>query len=237
MRTMKRRTLFLAVALVVVAVVAATVAVVYVFTRPPPIPLTVSDGSTTGVLEANFMDYTWTNTSLLWYFNATTYANQSGGAASTLTLRLFAGAFYDPSPGIVVVDIEAAVYGEFASNLHLSGLTLTGNQTGRLAWGVGHPEASPYSYAGYTQPGPVNVTYQPQAFLGQISGPGSASLTPPLVNETGKGPYYEFVYPIQFMEQDPLGDNTFFGFRATVTGDFAPDVSVGILLHIVNQPA
>lgn len=137
---------------------------------------------------------------MLWYFNATTHANESGGPTSALTLRLFVGAFYCGVCGLVEVDVHAFVVGAFASNLRLISLRLTYNQSGQSAYAYGWPEPGPlnlsYPSPGWynlTFPGPNNATYDP-AQMPQVYGPGSMSLSPSLANETGQPPYYEFLY-------------------------------------------
>jgi hypothetical protein len=208
--------------LAVVVLVVVAILSVYVLTRPPPIPLRVSDGSTTGVIEGNFA-YIGSATPLVRYFDATTYANQSGGPTSALTLHLFTGTYI--SGGMVTTDVFITVRGEFASNLHAAGLTLTGNQTGNFSAGQW--------VDGRTEQNPVNISY---AWQSMEWAAGPATFTPTLVNQTGPGPLYEFVYPVSGSIWTPLGDSAFVGFRATVTGQFTPAVSVGILLQIIDVP-
>lgn len=219
---------------VVVGVIVVAVATASAFVLTMPLQVTVSDGSTAGVIGADFVNHT---SPLWWFFNATSYANRSGALASTLTLRLLVSAYWDPVHVYIRVDIHATVEATFASELRPSEVTIATNETGRLAWLVGWPEPSPSYYSGFIQPGPDNVSYQPQSSLGPIVGPGSARLSSSLANATGMGPYYEFVYPLTVVEEDPLGDNTLLGLRATVSGGFAPNVSVGILLRVADLSA
>lgn len=214
---MKRILLLGLVGLVAIAV-AGAITFAYMLT-PRPISLTVDDGSAVGVIEANFANYTLTNSSIVRYFNATTYANESVGPTSALTVRMFTSTFYDAGGGWLVVDINTTVEGEFASGLHLGGLTLACNQTGQpvFVWGV-------------AEPGAVNVSGYPQKI------DNSGTFAPTLVNQTGKGSLYEFLYPAYISEQDILSRVEFLGFRATVTGEFTPAVSVGILLQIIDAP-
>jgi len=232
----RRRWLFLVLA--VAAVVAVGSISVYVLTRPPPIPLTVSDGSISKLLEATFADYSNTAHPIFRIYTATTYANESGGATSTLTLRLYLGAFYDPHMG-VMLDLFPVASGKFAPDLSPTGLTLTFNQTGRQAWAYGYPYATAFNNslpgALISFPGPTNVTSISKS-LSQVAGNGSASMLATFQNTSTTGPYFEFRYPAYIDEQDPLGDNAFFGIRAAVTGPFTPAVSVGILVHIINIP-
>jgi hypothetical protein len=222
---------WLIIVLAVAVIVVAAVISLYVLTPPPPIPVTVSNGSTTGVMEANFLNYTNTDAPFVQDFNATTYASQNGGPTSALTLRLHAAAVSQysmaaPGPqGFIYVDIDIVVQGEFASNLRLNGLTLTGNQSGNFSAG---------QFAmGRTNPNQTNIS---NAWQGLSWTAGPATFTPTLVNQTGKGPFYEFVYSAFVQVDNPILYSSFVGFRATVTGQFSPSVSVGILFQVVEAP-
>lgn len=212
---------------------------VYVFTRPPPISLTVSDGSTTGVIEANFANYS-SIAPFVRYFNTTTYAIQTGGPTSVLTLRLFTYTFpvgnYSAG-GFLDVNIVATVRGRIASNLHLDGLALTYNETGQFLNATGAPGGSAVSYI---VPEPINVTFCESCSASQVIGltnDGAGTLTPDLVNQTGVGPVYAFVFPMMFEITERPGYGFFAGFRATVTGQFTPAVSVGIFFKVIDVPA
>lgn len=204
--------------------------------------LSVSEGSVTGTVEGNFTSITDNRYAIIRYFNATTYANQSGGPTSTLTLQLYTATVYAPAlsdpvtgqPGVVMVDIEAAIRGAFASNLHLSGLTFTFNETGRLAGAMGHLDSLGPPY-------PINVSHPDteSAASGLVAGfvgPDSGSITPTLLNQTGRGMFYEFLCPVAIQFVNAPGYNEFVGFRATVTGPFTPNVSVAILLQVIDLP-
>lgn len=232
----RKRRLFLVLA--VAAVVAVASISVYVLTRPPPIPVTVSDGSISKVLKATFADYSNTGHPIFRFYTATTYANESRGVTSTLTLRVFVAAFIDPPLG-VMLDLFPVISGKFAADLSPTELILTFNQTGRQAWAYGYPYATSFNNslpgALVAFPGPSNVTATSK-YLPQVAGNGSASMRATFQNTSTTGPYFEFLYPAYIGEQDPLGDNAFLGIRATVTGSFTPAVSVGILVHIINIP-
>lgn len=221
-------------------------AIVYGLTKPPALAaLVVKDGSITDVLEGDFANYN-SAYGFVRYFNATTYANQSSGPTSTLTLRLFTATY--AFAGVVHTDMYAAVQGEFASNLNLTGLTLAYNETGTI-WGFyAGPQLDPtnisqyppdwmtnFTYTNITWPGSTNVTYNGPPIT-SAAATGSAALTPALVNETRKGPVYEFAFSAWLWAEYPLVSNGFLGFRATVTGRFTPDVSVGILLQVLDVP-
>ena len=224
--------------LVVAAVVVVAGVSLYVLTRPPPIPsipLTVTDGSTTGVIEGSFASYTSTNASLVRTFNATTYANESDGQASSLALSLYSWTYFDGFH--VITNVFVTMRGGFASNLEPGELTLTYNQTGRFTQAYGHAWSSPtnlsFGVLNDSVPGPMNVSTNP-GHVAYVSGPGSAVLTASLVNRTDEARSYEFVFPAFFSPvQYPIGYNHLFGFRATATGRFTPAVSVGILLDML----
>ncbi len=198
----------------------------YVLTQPPPVPLAVSDGSISGAIVGDFANYTDV-TSLLLSFRATTYANQSGGRPSALTLQLSTSTF---SIGEwVYIFVDSTVVGEFASNLHVSQITLAYNETGSCIKGYG--DASPNGYS------PVNVSFSRGNVPGvNASGPAMGNLSATPVNQTGNGPFFQFVYPASFEVESCLGTEHVIGFRAVVTGSFTPSVSVGILLRVKDVP-
>lgn len=208
--------------LITVALVLALFA--YWITSAPTGPvLVVTDGSIIGTIEGNFTNYTDTNKPLVRDFNATTYANQTGGPPSVLALRLHTDTNYNGAQGWTDVYVTVTVLGTFASDLHLSELSLVCNQTGEWA------EAWP-------KPGAVNITNgaslsQPVQFT-----TGTGTLTSTLVNQTGIGPLYEFVFPLTIHEVAALAFKAVLGIRATVTGRFAPAVGVAILLQIIDVP-
>ncbi len=230
-----KRYLVLLTAIILLA--GASVALAFALTRTrAPTPLAVTDGSISGSIEGDFVNYQNTSAPLIRYFNATTYANESNGSPSTLALRLFTSAYFDPWSGMVMVVIHATVQGRFASDLQIEGLTLRCNQTGdfaagQLAWG--YPVTGPVELPGYTQPGPVNTSGGGQIALEA----GPVAFTPTLLNRNGDGPVYEFVFPVLIEVHDPIGHDAFVGFQAAGTGSFAPSVSVSILLHVTNLPA
>ena len=216
----RRKHILLALA-VALAVVVAGVSL-YVLTRPPPIPLTVTDGSTSGVVFGDFEHYSDTSKPLWFYFDATSVARTSGGRSSTLELRVSAGAFYD---GDVFLFPDSRVHGRFASGVSVTGLTLAFNETGYLTGAKGNP---------YGIPNPVNVSSNP--LMPGVRGMGSSSVSPTLSNRTGGNPDYVLAWTASIEAGENLTQNAFFGVRATVTWDFAPSVSVGIVLHLVDVP-
>ncbi len=211
---------------------------VYVLTRPPPIPLTLTDGSSSQTVEATFEDFN-SITATYRAYSATTFANESDGPMSALTLRLFLGAF--PVPGDQLqLELFPVVSGSFAPNLHPTDVTLTLNETGSrtmYAWGWAYTTAfnntAPAQPIAFSAPANVSVANLP---LPQLVGNGSSSMRSPLLNTSTAGSRYEFILPVWISMQDPLDDNAFFQVRATVTGPFTPAVSVGILVHIINIP-
>ncbi len=223
-----RRTVLLA-TLVSAAIVLAGFAV-YLLARPPPTPLRISDGSAARLFAATFDVYTDTAHAIERSYSATTHANQSDGAVSVLTLRLDTWAFFVPGPnsgGFVQVDILPVVIGVFTSDLHLDALTVVCNQTGPSALST---------WPAYGVPAGDNTSFDAGRGGMVSSGPNTQTLTPVLDNQSGEGPFYAFTFPAgaYFEDTGDMGLNAFVGVRATVTGSFAPAVSVGILLHIVD---
>ena len=158
---------------------------VYELTKPPT--LIVTDGSTTGVIEADFANVS-SLSQYIRYFDATTYANGSQGLTSTLTLRLFTYTLVDVG-GIVITNVFPIVEGRLASDLVLSGLTFTYNQTGQFTFANGWAQPRPanvtFSTGNVSLPGPTNVSYSPYP-MATVSGPGSAVLSPTFLSRTGE---------------------------------------------------
>lgn len=206
--------------LLVAVVLAVAGAVTYIVTRPPVLtPLAVKEGSTVDSIPWN--ETTGSNqTDLILDFAATTYANETNGAASTLTLRLHTETMFDSGCGCVQINIYAAAVGSLASALHPASLQLSANQTGPN----GTLDSWPSEQLG------ANVSFDPGQYLGFYNGSGVllAAIT------GGSGPAYRFSYSDRFEFNGRPEYNRFVGFRATVTGPFTPAVSVGILLKIVN---
>lgn len=211
-----KRTLVLAVLAVAIVVVMAGV-VTYLVTRPSAfVDLNVTDGFAVGAIRWNVT--TGSNqTDLILDFAATTYANETNGAASILSLRLVTDTLYDSYGGDVVVNIYATVVGIFAPNLHPANLRLEANQSG--------PNGLLQSWAG--QQNGTNVSFDPGQSIGFFNGTGSVSAT--VVGEASR-----FSYSDRFELNGRPGWNRFVGFRATVTGPFTPAVNVGILLKIID---
>jgi hypothetical protein len=239
--TSKHRRKWILLALAVVIVVAAVS--VYILTWPPPIPLTIKDGSTTGLIEGNLKS-AHSGNPLVLNFTATTYANQTAAAASTLTLRALTLTDSESGngSGTVWTYLFVTVQGEFASDLDLTGLRLAYNGTGAFGDAVGRASPGPYTITRQPNPnitwaGPMlNVSYNTDQFS-DTNSVGYAALTPTYVNETGKGPFYKFAFSAIWQAQYPLGSSGYFALRASVTGDFAQSVSVGILLHVIDVSA
>ena len=183
---MKRRSLLLVLAVAAVVVVAGVS--VYVLTRPPPIPLTVSDGSTDGVAEADFGSISSTNPYFA-FFNVTTTATHTGLPTSTLTLRVRVVAYgwY----GGYILNLYIGVAGHVAADLRPSGLALTYNEAGKALYA--HRSMDPTE----TSAPFVNVSSCSNCRLQLVVvvNNGSGSLTPTLLNQGGPGPYYDFSFP------------------------------------------
>jgi hypothetical protein len=217
----RRPRLVLAV-LLVAAVLAVAGVVTYAVTRPPAlIDLKVTDGSMVGAIEGNLTSYGSLD-ALVLNFEATTYANETGGAASTLTLRLYTWTLFDSTCGCVVVNINATVVGTFASDLHPANLQLMANQTGPNG---GLQSREVYQFG-------VNVSFAPGQYIAVFNGSGALSAA--ILGDAGKT--YRFSYSDRF-ELDALPEyNRFVGFWVTVTGAFTPAADIGILLKIINVP-
>ena len=217
--------LVLAVAVIVIAGVTS----VYFLTPPPPIPLVVADGSTEAAIEGNLTGIGSTSPGE-YYFNATTYANQSQGPSSSLSLRLVVDAGFlaspsDPSSGEWLMHIAMTGLGRFAANLRPSQLTLAVNGTSANL----HVDSEDSYLTG------ANVTFNPQPIAYFIdNGSASVAATPASPNPTG---LHVFSFSDEWRIDEYLSFNGTYGFRATVIGDFTPAVSVGILLNIINLPA
>ena len=216
-------------ALAVSALVVAAGVSIYLLARPPPVPLAISDGSTAALSRATFSDYSDTAYGVAREYTATTTANQSGGPTSILTLDLQTNSAWVPISA-VLAEVDTAVFvtvrGAFASNLRPTGLTLACNSTGG-----GTP-------GGWAEPGGTNVSYDPTHPQTVPDCNGAVGFTPTLENVSDEGPVYAFVFVASVGSLWGLdGGDQFLGFRATVTGPFAPAVSVGILLHLVDIPA
>ncbi len=211
-----KRVFVLAVLLVAVVLAVAGV-VTYIVTRPPTlIDLNVVDGSTVETIQGNLTSY-GSLSPLVLNFASTTYANETNGAASTLSLRLHTVTDFSDLCGCVEVGINATATGVFASDLHPAALQLEANQTG--------PNGSLDSWAD-RQFG-TNVTFDPGQSFGFFNGTG-------VLYATVVGGAYRFSYSDFFYFHGRPWYNRVVGFRATVTGPFAPAVSVGILLKIIN---
>lgn len=214
-----KRTLVLAATLVAAALVVASI-VAYVVTGPPGrIPLQVTDGSTVGAISGNLTDIP-SPYPLFLDFTAMTYANETKGVTSTLTLRLHTWTFYNGGCGCVEININATAVGVFASDLHPANLELSANQTGAN----GTLDTWPSEQSG------TNVSFDPGQSFGFYNGSGVLSAA----IRGGSGPAYRFSYSDRFEVWGRPQYNRFVGFRATVTGPFAVPVSVGILLKIIN---
>lgn len=215
---------FVLATLVIAVVLAGAGVVAYVVTRPPALTsLKVTDGSAVGAIEGNLTTVGSNQTALVLDFTATTYANETDGAVSILSLRLHTWTFFDSACGCVVANVNATVVGTFASDLHPANLQLAANQTG--------PNATLQSL-GFAQFG-TNVSFAPGQSFGVLNGSGTLTAT---VVGGGPGKGYRFSYADAFFMRAQARYNRFVGFRATVTGSFTPAVDVGILLKIINVP-
>jgi len=198
-----------------------TVAAVYGLTRPPA--LIVTDGSIVGVIGGNLTSITDTQHALILLFNATTYANQSAGTVSTLSIHVWTETYYDVAAGDVYVFANVTVVGRFAANLHPSSLQIAVNETGPLIL---------LQSESVRQIG-SNVSYNSQQTV-NLRDNDTGGLSVSLINGGGAGAFYGFSYSDWFDVTERPWYNHFLGFRATVTGPFTPAIQVGVLLEIIN---
>ena len=193
-----------------------------------PPSLSVSDGSRAYEIEGNFTAMNSLSPTV-WYLNATTYANQTSGLSSTLTLDLKVYGFYDSAAHAIQFFSIATVLGKFSANIRPSGLLITVNETGPLVNVFGH--VLPPGVNG--RPGSPNVSFDQSQTIG-FAGNGTGNLGVSLANQGGSTPQYEFV----FFEETDLTYRYLFdhilGTRATVTGWLLPPISVSIVLRIAN---
>ena len=204
-------------------IVVASVSI-FVLTLPPA--LAIFDGSQRGSIRGDFPTI-FSNDSLVFSFSATTYANQSQGPPSTLTLRLQGHTYwvanpYNRSRGDLQTWITANVSGHFARNVQASQVRLGCNGTGIETY----VDSQPSDQRG------VNLSFDRNAQAG-FHDSGAGSLTATLVNQNGAGPYHDFSFSELFLMDQYKGYEAFVGFRATVTGWMLPEISVRILLQTV----
>lgn len=223
-----KRIHLLAILVAVVVVASTSTALAYILTRP--LNLAVSDGSTSGTIEGNLTTVSSWNP-LVRNFTATTYANQTGHPSSTLVMQIQTATYFvGPSPGYLELLLTVNALGHFASDLHPSGLSLMGNQTGTALDSLGFQSG---------QQAGTNVSFNPNQMVGGWGNGSWAAERVAFVNEAGAGTYYDFSYTAVYilsvyMGSDYLGSAHFDGFRVTVDGSFTPSVGVGVLLQIIN---
>ena len=223
-----KRVHLLAILVALVVVTSTSVVLAYILTRPPsPIALAVSNHPIVGRIEGNFTSITDTAFAIIREFNTTTYANQSAGPVSTLSLRVWTETVYDPNAGVVRLYADVTVAGSFAKSLMPGALGFTVNETGPQ---IGLQLIS--------VPATTNLSFDSQLNF-VLSGAGTGSLSATLTNRSQATPLYEFgfrpppgggMFGVEWRPQY----NHFIGFRATVTGPFTPAVSASILLEIIN---
>ncbi len=232
-RRMPARRIVLAL-VVAVVVVAATL---FVLSLPPQ--LTIHEGMTYRALLANFPTTNSGTNMASGKYMATTYANQTAGPSSNLTV--FVG-MYGAAVGMnyviqgVEMNYAVEVVGRFAPNLRLGSLQFSFNQTAPGApanfWdGPGMPASYLYNVTGAG----ANVSASnEQAFA--VTANGSGGLTVNLLNAGGPGPFYEFAYWAHGESYMGYQGPKFLEFRATVTGWILPPISAAVGVGIRNVP-
>jgi len=224
-----KRIHLLVVLVVLVVVTSTSVVLAYILTRSPsPIALTVSDSPIVGRIEGNLTSITDTTFAIIREFSTTTYANESAGPVSTLSLQAWTETFYDAQASMVLLYAYVIVVGSFAPNLKPGALEFTVNETGPLI-GLGLISA----------PTTTNLTFVSSLNF-VLSGADTGSLSATLTNRSQTTPFYDFgfrsppysggTFQVEWHPQY----NHFVGFQATVTGPFTPAVSASILLEIIN---
>lgn len=115
---------------VAVAVVLSFVSVAAYGSMYPPITVKVSSSKSLNVHILNSSVATSTVGTPPSYANTTTYVNESGYYASYLNVTFWVGGYYDAGINAFLIGVVLWIQGHFASNLHLSGLTISLNDYG-----------------------------------------------------------------------------------------------------------
>jgi len=202
-------------------------ATLFVLSLPPS--LSIKEGSTFGVVRANFPTTTSTEHPVVGNFTATTYANQSSGPSSSLTIQVSSHGFavgYNYALSYVEFFYDIAVIGKFASNLRPGDLQFITNVSGsRIA----------LDFFNNWDQGP-NVSSDRQQTFGFWNN-GTGILSASLKDAGRPGAFYEFKYGAH--GQSELWNykaTQFIGFRAIVTGWMMPPINVAIVMEITNVP-
>ena len=201
-------------------------AAVFVVTLPPP--LTIWEGNAQGLMAANFPTTSSTLNPAWGNVTATTYANQSSGSSSSVTLAVRSYAFawgYRYRMNYVQIMHDVAVFGKFAPNVRPGGLEFTCHDTGS--------NFSTDFYNNWTQGANVSVDHQQTFGFGAN---GTGSLTAALINSGGPGPYYEFQYGANGESRLLYQHAQSLEFVATVTGWMLPPIRVSVALRVMNVP-
>lgn len=214
---MKRTLLLGLVGLVALVVVLAAIFAYALI--PPPVRLTVVEGSAVGVIEGNLTSIS-SIPGLVLVFEATTYANQSGSASSIVNLRVWTDTYYVAGSGDVEIEVLMNISGRLAANLHPTTVVAAVNQSGPFAVvrSLG-PQAG------------LNVSFDAAQYITLVDN-ASGSLSATLVNQGGT--YNFFGYSLILLVDARPWYNRFLGFRAGVSGQ-ALSVGVTVLLKIIND--
>lgn len=194
----------------------------------PPVKLSVTTGSSTGVIQGNFTNYSSRN-ALALNFSATTFANQTSAGESVLAMLVSTETYYDPFAGAVYLYADVNVSGSFASNLGPSSLRFTINETGPLI-----------GLHSYSPPATTNLSFDSQPYLSLYENQ-TGNLSATLVNVNRTEPNYAFgLHPApnsggMFEIVWRPAYNHFVGFRASVLGSFNERIQVSVLLEIVDS--
>lgn len=214
----------LLVLLVVAVVIGATL---FVLSLPPA--LAIHEGSVLGQFLANFPTTNSATACAYANFTATSYANQTAGPSSSLTMSIRGYGFSVGLGGIgqgMQLFFDITVHGRFASNIHPDALQLAGSVTGSDI--MVDFDSNP------TQGANVSANRQ-QTFAATDNGTGILGAT--LANAGGPGPFYVFDYGANGnIRITGYQATQFLGFRASVTGWMLPPIRVGIVVRIMNVP-
>ncbi len=210
--------------LLVVVVAGIVVASTLVLSLPPT--LSLSTGSAKGIMMGDFQNATSTVNPVFANVSAITYANQSVGPASTLTIVVTSHAFYDSAAEAVMIFVDVGIVGRIAANVHPSSLAVTYNQTGPLI----------AVFSSYGLSSNANASFDPNPPVAFFDN-GSGTLTSTLTNQGGSTGFHRFAYYVEFQITERYWWNHFVGLRAALGGWFLPTITVFALLEIIDLPA
>lgn len=219
---------------ILLAVVVAAVCVFagyYLIALDSVVELTITDGSINGTIQGDLHETTEDN-AIYSHFNATTYAERTDRPLSTLRLQIAATTCWAESVFVSTVSavrtiLSLTVVGNLDSELDARSLEIFYNQTAS-------PSTATDSLSGTLSV--VNISYERSIAFG-IWGNGSEALKFELVNRTAGDAVYEFSLStnifVQTYGEASIADG-FICIRAVVKGNFEPEFSVSVSIHVVD---